>query len=403
MDIKSGYPWWTVTNGLIGTFPPLTSDIRCDVAIIGAGITGSLIGHSLAQAGLEVVILDRGEVAWGSTSASTALLQYEIDTPLSELAARYGEEAAKQAYLACDEAIDRFASVANELGHDVGFHTCGSLYFASHRWHTAAMREEYALRRQAGLQVELIEPDALAERFQLKAPLALWTPHAARVDPYRFARRMLEHLQSCGVRVHARSAVTDWQANATGVQLRLDNSSQVQAAHLVIAAGYESQNWLKRRYATNHSSYALVTEPMAELPLQLTDQVIWESARPYVYLRPTDDGRVLIGGEDDRLDIPAKRDAVLPRKTAKLLKRLRALAPGHEFVPGFAWAGTFAETEDGLPYIGNTPEHGPRVHFAMAYGGNGITYSTLAGAMLRDAILGQLHPLNALFGFGRRR
>ena len=69
--------------------------------------------------------------------------------------------------------------------------------------------------------------------------------------------------------------------------------------------------------------------------------------------------------------------------------------------PAFAWGGTFAETADGLPWFGPHPQHGPRVLFAMAYGGNGITYSMLGAGLLRATVERRAHPLQALFGFGR--
>ena len=72
-------------------------------------------------------------------------------------------------------------------------------------------------------------------------------------------------------------------------------------------------------------------------------------------------------------------------------------------VPAFAWGGTFAETKDGLPWFGPHPQHGPRVLFAMAYGGNGITYSMLGAGLLRATIERRAHPLKALFGFERAR
>lgn len=105
MDLKSGYPWWTVHDALPGAFPPLEADLRCDVAVIGAGITGALVADEFAAHGHDVAVLDRREAGWGSTAASTALLQYEIDTPMRELAKHYGEEAAVLAYRACLEAI----------------------------------------------------------------------------------------------------------------------------------------------------------------------------------------------------------------------------------------------------------------------------------------------------------
>ena len=50
MDTKSGYPWWTVSNGLIDDFNALRTDTQCEVAVIGAGITGSLLAHALSEA-----------------------------------------------------------------------------------------------------------------------------------------------------------------------------------------------------------------------------------------------------------------------------------------------------------------------------------------------------------------
>ena len=73
MDIKSGHPFWPLEHGLIGAFPALLGDLSCDVAVIGAGITGALIARELAASGLDVVVLDRREAGWGSTSASTAV------------------------------------------------------------------------------------------------------------------------------------------------------------------------------------------------------------------------------------------------------------------------------------------------------------------------------------------
>jgi glycine/D-amino acid oxidase-like deaminating enzyme len=78
-----------------------------------------------------------------------------------------------------------------------------------------------------------------------------------------------------------------------------------------------------------------------------------------------------------------------------------ALWPRLPLAIDFAWAGTFAETADGLPFFGPHPQHGPRVLFAMAYGGNGITYSMLGAGLLRALVERRRHPLAALFSFSR--
>ena len=176
--------------------------------------------------------------------------------------------------------------------------------------------------------------------------------------------------------------------------------ARLRAQWVVVAAGYESQAFLPQRVAINRSSYAFVSEPLRLQP-EFARCIGWETARPYLYLRSTDDGRLIVGGEDDRIDIAARRDWRIPRKVEKLLRKLRKRMPDLQPAVGFAWAGTFAETADGLPYFGAHPQLDPRVLFAMAYGGNGITYSAIGAHILANAVRGESHPLAALFGLGR--
>ena len=79
MDLRSGYPFWLVKNGLVHTYPALESDQDCDVVVIGGGITGALAAYTLVQEDVDVIVVDKRDIGWGSTSASTAMLQYEID------------------------------------------------------------------------------------------------------------------------------------------------------------------------------------------------------------------------------------------------------------------------------------------------------------------------------------
>src|SRR4051794_21480358 len=85
IDLKSNYPFWLVKNGLLHSYPALENDIICEVAVIGGGITGALAAYHLVEASVDALVLDKRDIGWGSTSASTALLQYEIDTPLHQL------------------------------------------------------------------------------------------------------------------------------------------------------------------------------------------------------------------------------------------------------------------------------------------------------------------------------
>lgn len=401
MDLKSGYPFWAVSNGLMQAFPRLEADHRCDVAVLGGGITGALIADELARHGFDVAVLEQRDIGWGSTAASTALLQYEIDTHLVDLAKRHGEAAAALAYQACADAIDRLQETASAW-RDVGFARNRSLYYASRRRDVRPLEKEYEARRRHGLDVELLSEDRVREDYGFDAPAALLSTQAARVDPYRLTHRLLQRLQKQGTSIFDRTRIADITATSRGATLRTDTGLQVRASHLVVAAGYASQHWLTQRVARNRSSYAVISDPLSAGELGFfADTLLWETARPYLYARSTSDHRLLLGGEDDAVDIPAKRDARVEKKAHTLLKRLHGLFPGLAITPAFSWAGTFAETEDGLPFFGPHPQWGPRVHFAMAYGGNGITYSMLGAGLLRALIERRRHRLWPLFSFQR--
>ncbi len=401
MDLKSGYPFWAIKNGLLTTFPQLTHDHQCDVAVIGGGITGALIANELSEHGHHVVVLERRDIGWGSTAASTALLQYEIDTHLTELAKRYGEENGVLAYQACADAILELETLARELG-GVEFERQKSLYFASDEEDVASLKAELALRQKNGFEASWIEQETLVERYGFKAPGGILTELAASVDPYQMAYQLFNKVASRGGEVYDRTQVSEMIQHDDHLALTLTNGATLSCQQVVIAAGYESQAWLPEPVAKNRSSYAFITDPLPlEMLGELKQTLVWESARPYLYLRTTVDGRLLIGGDDDDQDIPGRRDDRVIEKAQGLAKKVEALWPSLTINPTFSWGGTFAETEDGLPYFGPHEAHGKRVHFAMAYGGNGISYSMVGAKLVRALIEGREHPLATLFSFKR--
>ena len=98
MNLTSDFPFWTISDGLIKTYPALSCSIQCNALIVGGGISGALLAHELVSRGVDCVLIDRRDIGHGSTSGSTALLQYEIDTPLHELQHVVGSQSAERAY-----------------------------------------------------------------------------------------------------------------------------------------------------------------------------------------------------------------------------------------------------------------------------------------------------------------
>lgn len=190
MDLKSGTPFWAIRNGLMTAFPKLQNNVECDVLIVGAGITGALIAHAMSNAGLNVCIVDKRDVAWGSTSASTALLQYEIDTEMQDLRSLYGEADAVLAYRACATAIGKLQRLATSL-RSVDFQRMKSLYYASHWYHRQQLIDEGELRRQHGLKVKTLSRDTLKTSYGIDAATGLLSEVGAEMDPYQMVHQLL--------------------------------------------------------------------------------------------------------------------------------------------------------------------------------------------------------------------
>ena len=115
MDLHSGLPYWVIKNELYNYFHPLEDDLITDVLIIGSGITGALVAHELCEAGIPCAVIDKRTIATGSSAASTSQLQYEIDVPLSEMAAILDEKTAVEAYQASLQSITDIEQVFKKI------------------------------------------------------------------------------------------------------------------------------------------------------------------------------------------------------------------------------------------------------------------------------------------------
>lgn len=400
MDLRSGQSWWPLKNGLLASYPRLGADTTCEVAVIGGGITGALVAHRLTAAGVDVVLLDRRDVAAGSTAASTALLFHEVDTELRELIPRVGERHAVRAYRMGLEAVDEIETLCSELGDDCDFERKPSLYLARERRELRGLRAEFALRAGHGFEVEFLDARALRACSSLRASGAIRSNGNAQVDPFRLTHRLLQAAAAAGLRIYDRTEVVKIRRTRSGVRLKTSTGARVDARKLVFATGYESEHYLRRPIGTLYSSFVAASEPLPSFDGWPQRALIWEAARPYTYLRTTADGRALIGGGDVRFASAHRSDALLARKTKALTRAFGKLLPDLEFELAYAWAGTFGDSEDGLAHIGESAEW-PGAYFAAGYGGNGITFGVIAARLLTDAYLGRDNLDAAIFRFER--
>lgn len=400
MNLTSSHPFWSVRNGLPQNYPSLQHDVHGDVVIIGGGITGALVAWHLTEAGVKAVVIDKRDIGTGSTSASTALLQYEIDVPLRTLIAKVGPEAAMRSYQLCLDAIGKVEALTKRLQIKCGFERKPSLFLIRHQSEIPELQEEYRLRRKMGIDLQFFNETSLRQRFPFSRPAALYSKDGGQVDPHLLTHGLLKAATHAGLKVYDRTEMVAYEETPRGVRITTRHGSRITARRAVIAAGFESRELLKAEAGTLKSTYALISEPLAETRGWFQQCLIWESGIPYLYMRTTRDGRIIVGGEDEDFVNAKRRDALMTRKSGTLVKKFKQLFPDLPLEVAYTWSGTFGETKDGLPYIGVHPRY-PHAYFALGYGGNGITFSVIAAEIIRDCFLRRNNPDARTFRFGR--
>lgn len=394
-DLRTGSPVWAVARKPAIPQEPLARDLDSDVLVVGAGISGALLAENLTEAGLKVVVADRRSPLAGSTSASTALLQHELDTPLIELRRSLGERDADSVWRRSRLVVSALAERTARLGIEAELTGRDALYLAGNRLDAAGLVAEARARRSIGLEVELLGRSELLARYGIRRSAGLLGFGDFVADPRKLAAGYLRVAVARGARVVAPVDVIGVQEGSRGVVATTSQGWRITARHAVFATGYEVAKGISARGHSIQSTWVIATRPQPR-SLWPTQCMIWEASDPYLYLRTTADGRVLCGGGDEPFADPEKRDAWSPRKFRFLERRLGALFPGLDATAEWAWAGSFGASASGTPIIGRLP--GKRRLFAvLGCGGNGITFSMLAAQLLRSAIEGRDDRDAALF------
>jgi len=401
MDLKSNEPFWLLKNGIINTYPSLKSDQECDVLIIGGGITGGLIAHQMVKDGYKTILIDKREICNGSTSATTSMLQYEIDVPLYKLIEKIGEKGAVEGYKACHESIDDIEKLTKEIKSRAGFKRKQSLYFTTKKKDLVWLEKEYDLRKKYGFDVKWLDEKEMQEQFEFENTYGgILSKQGASIDAFRFAHELLKFNVKKGLKVYDKTEMRSVKY-LRGHNLALTTDGfNIKAKKIIYCIGYESKNLIKENFVDLKSTYAIVSEVDKDNFKSIEHTLFWNTDIPYIYLRSTDDKRLLLGGGDEDFTDPEKRDSLLGKKEKEILKILKRIKPDFHFYTDFVWAGTFGETKDGLPYIGEH-EKFKNSYFVLGFGGNGITFSVIGMEMTSAFMKNKKHPLSEYFGFGR--
>ncbi|MGL4523485.1 MAG: NAD(P)/FAD-dependent oxidoreductase [Bacilli bacterium] len=366
-------------------FDYLSKNERCDIAIVGAGVTGAIVGYFLSQMGMKVVLLDKGRVGHTSTSITTSLLQYELDRTIEKL---------KSEGIPIENSIDTYELNLKALSwlesyakkNTFLYKKRDSFFYTTKSEKVEEITREFELRKNANLPVRLYRE--IQGMPELKRGICAESG-GAELHPMLFTEQLLCDIVADGVsKVYANTEVKDVDYGEQEVVLTTVHDYEVIAKHVIIATGYNTEMFSKKKWGEAYLTHNIVTTPFTPDKLWERKMLLRDAEDPYTYIRTTSDNRVIIGGKD----VPFTdtiTDSDRQNCYEKLVSELRNLFPHlDDFHVDYSYSGKFISTHDDRGYIGVDEKH-PLLHWCLGYGANGIVYAILGGMYFQSFFSGE--------------
>lgn len=372
-----------------------------DVVVIGGGMSGALTAYRTAEAGYHTLLVEKNEIGSGSSAANTGLMQYMSDKLLHECIKDFGALEAYHFYKASKEGLEAIGELSQKLDARVNFIQRDSLFIASTKRDKKVIQDEYEALKRFDFPVDYIDQQQLKDEYGIDKYNALVTHEDAEINPYVFVNEIVKYAHHhFHLDVLEHTELIKYKKSDERVECQFNNQTII-ADKLIMTTGY-AKNKITKRYIHREefvASYAVVTQPIEEDTFWKDKAMIWESARPYLYIRHVPGNRVLIGGLDEKTDkIPKEKH--IQKQGRRLIKVFNKLYPTLELEAEYAYGARFGETKDGKPFIGKIEEDA-EVYGLYGYGGNGTVYSAFGSKLLLDMIEGKYNPLSEIFKLKR--
>jgi glycine/D-amino acid oxidase-like deaminating enzyme/nitrite reductase/ring-hydroxylating ferredoxin subunit len=370
---------------------PLEEDVRVDVCVVGAGISGLSAAFELSRQGASVAVLEARHVAAGASGYNTAKLSSLHGLTYSKLERSLGAEKARLYGEANERGIERVREIALELGIDCDLRVKPNLVYTESDGERGRMEEEVVAARRAGLPARLVEdtdlpyPVAAAVRFERQAEF----------HPVRYLEGLARALEAEGVRIHEGTTAVSVSAGSP-CELRTGAGHTVTAGAVVVATHLP---FLDRGlyFARCHPDRAyVVAAPYERAPAREGMYLSTESPAHSIRVHELD-GRpwLLVAGESHKT---GQGDA------AERYRRLSDWARerfGME--PVLRWATQDQMPADGVPFIGPVDPVSANVFVATGFRKWGLAMGAAAGELLAALVDGRDHPWAELFDTRRLR
>lgn len=354
-----------------------------DVIVIGGGVIGCSIAYFLRKAGVEVIVLDQGEIGAQASSAAAGLL-----APLGSLA---GPGPYADLLLASWSMFPTLVAELEEAsGISVEYAQTGALRVVRNPKSSANLRKRMHEWQPLGLQMHWLSGDEARLREPLLAPdicAAVYAPEESQVKAPEIVKAFARAAENKGTKLYSHSEVLGVRRSAdmiTGVYTA--QGETIACNHLVIASGAwaaESGIWLDVPLPVTPQRGQILSLRQPAPPLR---HLIFGEA---VYLAPKFDGTVVVGATKEEVGFHKQ---VTAGGICWLLNTAIRLATSFD---GSAieqmWAGLRPRTPDNLPILGPALQW-DNVTLAVGHGSVGIMLSAITGQSIAEFVVTGIEP-----------
>ena len=383
-------------------FKPLRGNLRTDVVVVGAGISGLTTAYCLAKSGKKVVVLDDGFVGSGETGRTTAHASNALDDRYAEIERLHGSDGAKLAADSHTAAIAFIESTALAEGIDCDFKRLDGYLFLHSSDKKENLREEFEATHRAGIQTEWLNG---VPGIPLENGPCLRFPHQGQFHPLKYLSGLADALLKFGVEIYTETRVSNIKEN----EVYTSSEFEIKADHIVVA----TNSPINDLFTMHTKQYPYRTYVIGALfPKDVVEGALWWdsgdqdsewSSMPYHYVRlqPYDEqfDLLICGGEDHKTGQEDEDELTAGERFSRLENWLRKRFDRCDRVV-YRWSGQVMEPLDAMGYIGRNPGN-KEIYIVTGDSGNGITHGTIAGMLINDLILGRENPWEQLYDPGR--
>jgi len=377
----------------------LTENIDTDVIIVGGGVTGAILGYYFSKNNINAVILEKARIGHCSTSITTSLLQYELDSNAMALKEYISTENVVKAYKLGLKALNEIEEFVNEHGNNFDYKKADSFLYTSKKLEIKELEQEYNLRKEAGLDVEFIDANNNPFSLDVKAGI-LSKAGGTKIDPYKYTHSLLDVACKKGLKVYENTEVVKLQYNENDVVAETVYAHKVRGKIIIVATGYNTSFFSKRTFGVKSTTFNIATKPINNIEDIYKDTVIRDNEVSYNYVRTTEDNRIILGGEDLNFMPDILNEELCNKSYDKLEQRLKNMFPKLDIEIEYKYCGAFASTSDNLGFLGKDPKN-KKLWYCLGYGANGILFAILGGMMLSKLYLGEVDKNLELFRVDR--